>query len=893
MIAKAVKVALYSGLAASLSVGAPAFAADDSEEGEKIVVTGSRIKRTDIEGATPVISITAEDMENAGRLTVADALRNATFNSFGSFNEQSGSSAQSQATISLLGAGANRTLVLLDGKRIPGSPTLGGTAVNLNTIPMAMVERIDVMKDAGSAVYGSDAIAGVINIITKKNFDGVNISAGIGRPNKEGADSEEFSIVAGASSDRGNITVAFDHQVVDAVFDKDRPYTAAALNDDNGDGTIQAYFETQGVSFYGATVYNPDTGLYQASPLCDSLTASVPGFVGVLGGDAVFGPGGHEICGYAYANISANKASINRNSVFVNGEYNVNDNLDFFTRMMFVHNRSFGRYAPPAAAFPFIPVGNPNNPSTQDTYGYFRWYQLGPRDNNVDDYAQDYLAGFRGTFGETAEWEVAYHYNQADFKSVGNTYLSFSGLYTNLYLNEPFDSEAGLGALGATTLQEDRNTMHQITAGVGFEAGELSGGPIAFYVGGELIEQRYQSLVDKQSEAGWVGGSAGNSSGRSRDIRAYYAEAAFPFMDNLEVNLAVRYDDYSDFGTETSPKVSVRYQPIDDLVIRASWGEGFRAPTLAELSAADAFSAESAIDYFNCFNNIGSTAADCPTQQFDTTVQSNANLGAETSDFINFGIVYNIMDNLTVRFDYADVSIDGAIGYVSVQDLVYMDLLGIDSPAGTVLCRALQGTEQLDTTGLCATSGSNGSSQGTGAIRDAFTNSLNGSALEIRNVDLELDYSLETSFGMWNFNWITSRILDFKNDVVFSGPLQDTVGFAGLPETRSQFTTVWSNEGHAVAWNMDYIASTAGAEDVEVLPNSVRLIPTGSTDSLLIHNLSYTYNSGDYGRYTIGARNVTDEGLPNTDGNAPVFDTNLYTPAHLGRTVYLNVSFDL
>ena len=895
MIAKAVKYALYSGFAASMAVTAPAtFAAEEeAEEAEKIVVTGSRIKRTDIESATPVISITAEDMENAGRLTVADALRNATFNSFGSFNEQSGSSAQSQATISLLGAGADRTLVLMDGKRIPGSPTLGGTAVNLNTIPMAMVERIDVMKDAGSAIYGSDAIAGVINIVTKKNYDGVNITAGIGRPSKEGADSEEFSIVMGTSSDRGNLTVAFDHQVVDAIFDKDRPYTAASMEDLNGDGTIQAYFETQGISFYGATVYNPDTGLFQASPVCDDLTANVDGFVGELGGDAVFGPGGHTICGYAFANISANKASINRNSVFVNGEYSINDDVDFFTRMLFTHNRSFGRYAPAAAPFPFIPVGNQHNPSaTTDTFGYFRWYPLGPRDNNVDDYSQDYLAGFRGMFGDSAEWEIAYHYNQADFKSVGNTYLSYTGLYTNLYLGEPFDSEDGLSALAATTLQEDRNIMHQVTAGVGFEFGELPGGPISFYVGGERIEQRYQSLVDKQSEGGWVGGSAGNSSGRDRQINAYYFESALPILDTLELNIAGRYDDYSDFGSETSPKVSLRFQPMDELLLRASWGEGFRAPTLAELSAADAFSAEFAIDYYNCFNNTNTPAVDCPEQQFDTTVQSNENLLPEESDFMNFGVVWSATDDLTVRFDYADVSIENAIGYVSVQDLVYMDLVGISAPAGAALCRNLQGTETPDTTGPCA-GNPNAGTNGTGSINEAFTISQNGSSLDIKNVDLEFAYNLETEVGMFNFKWITSKILDYSSDVFFSGPQQDVVGFAGLPEMRSQFTTVWRNGDHAIAWNMDYIDGTAAAEDVVVTPGAVNLVETGSIESLLLHNMSYTYDSGEWGRYTLGARNITEEELPRSSGNAPVYNSNLYTPAHLGRTVYLNVSLDL
>ena len=122
-------------------------------------------------------------------------------------------------------------------------------------------------------------------------------------------------------------------------------------------------------------------------------------------------------------------------------------------------------------------------------------------------------------------------------------------------------------------------------------------------------------------------------------------------------------------GTETSPKVSVRYQPTDELLFRASWGEGFRAPTLSELSQSPAFSAEGATDYVQCFA-LNVAPEDCPTLQFDTTVNSNAFLEAETSDFMNLGMVWNATEDFTVRVDYADVSIENAIGYLSVQDFI-------------------------------------------------------------------------------------------------------------------------------------------------------------------------------------------------------------------------------
>uniref|UniRef100_UPI003D095D56 TonB-dependent receptor plug domain-containing protein n=1 Tax=Shewanella sp. TaxID=50422 RepID=UPI003D095D56 len=200
LLANSVRFALVSGAAMTAFTAPAVFAADEeaADKVERIEVTGSRIKRSDLEGASPVTTITAEDMKVEGNFTVADALRNSNLNSFGSFSERSGSSAQSQATINLRGAGSSRTLVLIDGKRFPGSPTLGGASANLNAIPMAAVERIEILTDGASSTYGSDAIAGVVNIIMKRNFQGIEFNVGGGSRERDGGlTSKEFSVVAG------------------------------------------------------------------------------------------------------------------------------------------------------------------------------------------------------------------------------------------------------------------------------------------------------------------------------------------------------------------------------------------------------------------------------------------------------------------------------------------------------------------------------------------------------------------------------------------------------------------------------------------------------------------------------------------------------------------------
>ncbi|MGH8496183.1 MAG: TonB-dependent receptor plug domain-containing protein, partial [Gammaproteobacteria bacterium] len=179
-IRDAVRFALSSGVAASFvaALGLPqtAQAQEDEDVADQglITVTGSRIQRVDIEGPSPVAVISRDDIEATGDISVAEVLRGSTFNQFGSFKTRSGSSAQGTSTVSLRGLGSQRTLVLLDGRRISGSPAFGaGSAQNLNTIPLDAVERIEVLRDGASAVYGSDAVGGVINVILRKDYEGL------------------------------------------------------------------------------------------------------------------------------------------------------------------------------------------------------------------------------------------------------------------------------------------------------------------------------------------------------------------------------------------------------------------------------------------------------------------------------------------------------------------------------------------------------------------------------------------------------------------------------------------------------------------------------------------------------------------------------------------------
>ncbi|MBY6186728.1 TonB-dependent receptor [Marinobacter hydrocarbonoclasticus] len=834
VVSKAVRFALIAG-ATTAAWSAPVAFAAEGDEVERIEVTGSRIKRTDLEGASPVTVITSDDIKAEGNFTVADALRNSTFNAFGSFSERSGSSAQSQATINLRGAGSQRTLVLLDGKRFPGSPTLGGSSANLNAIPMAAVERIEVLTDGASSTYGSDAIAGVVNIILKKNYEGLEFNIGAGsRDRDSGTTSNEFSVIGGYSTDKGNITFAFDHQRRDGIADGDRDYTSAKMVDRDGDGIIQAYSETDGWSIYGATVAAPDFSEAQASPLCDDLIAEYGSNVfQKVAADEDWSPGS-TYCMYAYANVSYNKASIDRNTVFVDANYELADGLQWFGRAMFVQNSSFGRYAPPAAPWRNMAADNPHNPYGEETTGYFRWVGIGTRDGNVDDYNQDYLTGLRGSLDwGNAEWEVYYHRNIADNKSIGEYYLSYGGLAHNIANDIDLGSDEGIANMKATTLTQDSSIFDQYNAGIGFDLIELPAGPIAHYAGIEYFEQTYASVYDGQSEAGLVGGSAGNSAAGERDVFAVFYEAAIPVLDSLELNIAARYDDYSDFGDNVAPKVALRWQPLDALVLRASYSEAFRAPALDELYAATSFSAEEAIDYVACDIN-GIADADCPVKQHDTYYRSNSDLGPEESEYINLGFAWDVFDNLGVKVDYFDLTVDNVIQTQTVQSLINAEREGTLVETDTFyLDRAESGT-----------------------LLEAGTGYNNGPSFEIEGIDVTINGTVETGIGDFGLNWINSFTLSYKEEISLDGGLVDTAGWSGQPDWRSNLTASWAWSSFSAAYNLNYIDSTYERTTTD---ENGTITPTGKLDSWTIHNVTFTYDAEAWGAVMFTVNNLTDE----------------------------------
>lgn len=859
--------AIRAALGASLlvSVAMPAFAQDANDvEVEEVVITGSKIKRTTNTDSQYVVSITAADMKLTGEVTVADALRSSTLNSLGSFRESSGSSAQSNATFNLRGAGAARTAILINGRRTVGSPSLGGGgSVNLNLIPMSFVERIDIVADGASAVYGSDAVTGVVNVILKKGYDGVQLSGRYGDRSKDDGSEHGFNLLVGAQGDKGSVTFGLEMDKRDAVFDKDRDFTAARYSDLDGDGYITGYAETEGISFYATSLINPNYD--PAIPYSESDPSSWyvhPGnncvddgaFQGPMKSDLVFGPDTGFYCGYAYANVSANRASMERINSFVSADYNVNDDVEVYVDAIISNNESFGRYAPPAAPGTML-AANPKNPYGQDVSGYFRWTDIGTRDNVVNDTLIDVNLGVNAQINDDLSFEAYYTYSDYKSTSIGKYYLSYGGFAENI-LYEVSDLDQYNANLKHTTLNDDRMNMQKIAAGMQWNMFEMAGGTASTYFGVETFDVNYRADVDAQSEAGLVGGSAGNSAQGSRSVNAVMAEAILPVTDYLEVDLAVRYDNYDDFGSEVSPRVGATFTMIDNLVVKASYGQGFRAPDLSDLYGATSFSAESAKDYYGCSLD-GVSEADCPDRQFDTYIGSNPDLMAETSETMSFGLEYTYDNNWVAKVNYVTLELQSAVEYVSAQDMLNVDRnTGGNNP-------------QVDRNSLGAVT----------EIRAGYQNAVND--VQRQSVDLALDGTIHESddYGTFGFRGEATKYLKFETETEFgSGILGDAVDTLGFPEWRSSALISWTMGNWGANISTSYIGeSESGSGEVK-------------WDSWKEHNLNVSYNFNELGEVTLGANNLTNED-PLLDSSGSMADEYQYPI--LGRVIYLDYTIEL
>lgn len=859
-----------AAVVATSFTGGAVYAQDDEPENEDatkldaIEVTGSRLTRANVEGALPVAVINRQQIESSGFTSVGELLRNTTFNAFGAFRAQSGSSAQSLVAVDLRGLGSERTLVLIDGRRAPKAP-FAPTAQDLNAVPIAAVERIEVLKDGASAIYGADAIGGVINIITRKDFQGVEVSYQEQGTDRKGGDVRQGQVTLGATSEKGSVVMGASFFQRDIIYARDSLYN------------------TPGASFFSNNlIFGVDNDADGGTD--EYVYAPVPG--GCPNSDPAFYITPSGLCGYDFNLVAADEAQTGNQGLFTRGVYHISDTWDASVNASINRAQSFGRYAPALNDFALtVPTDNPfldlnalgytPDQLTTPVYLYHRFAELGTRDTTSDANVYDITGMFSGSVGNV-NLNIGSRYNEYKYYEFGRFFLASAiaqGLINegSYDFRDPIAGQDAAAGLKTTTSRESTWTSRELFADASMPLFDMAGGKAQIAVGFEYREEDYEDLYDAQSEAGNVGGSAGNSAGIGRDVKAYFGEVLFPVLDNLEVTGAVRFDDYSDAGSNTSPKVSLRYQPFDPLTLRASYGQGFRAPTLDLLSQKPAYSAspitndQPTCEFFGytwdstanvCRNDSGATQA----IQINGTVISNPDLAAEQSDQYSLGFAWDVASFFDFSLDYYNVSITDRIDTLSPEEILDALRVGDPVPPSFVVTRGNNNDPNARITNIVFGFANNGD--------------LDTSGLDLEtNLRFNLgDYGNLTNQGRLTY------VLDYKID---NG--RDLAGDPAVPELRATTYTEWKISDFSVVWNANLIGKQAEAVGVDSNGSVTR---TGEIGTYVTHDLQLSWFAPWDGQLTVGAINI----LGNEPSNKSAYDGrdyNFYLYDQYGRQPYV------
>ncbi|WP_147455577.1 TonB-dependent receptor plug domain-containing protein [Solilutibacter pythonis] len=868
-------------VALAVGVAIPNIASAQDSEGSKtldrVEVTGSRIKRAEVEGPNPVTVISRMELDAAGEISVADYLRNNVYNSFGSTRESSGSATGSQATISLRGLGSQYTLVLLDGRRMTTSAALAGGAANINLIPTAAVERIEILREGAGAVYGSDAIGGVINVILRKDFEGLNFSAGYEMP-KVGPNGNTASISGGISSDRGNVTFVLDHQQREMMYNRDIKdiVTGAGM--------------PWGTSAYNsaANFLSSKTGLVGA-PNCGSFENSI-----------VTGTGPNPTCGFDHGATSANESSLTRDSLLVNATYNITDNTSFFFRAISSRTSSMGVYASAPVdnggrgpgMLPTISANNPFNPYGVDGTLYYRFTPLGTRDTIRRDTMRDYSFGLRGSNGwfGGADWQIGVGHGRVAQTSLNYNYGIGSALQQAIDSGtyNPFDPThpsvaAAAPSIAHTVFVESELVSKTIDGNISFDLFNIGDRAASFVTGFEHRQDSLSQTYDAQSAARKVFGSAGAGGNGSRKYSAVYMEALFPVLDSLNLTVAGRYDDYSDVGGKFSPRASFEFRPLDSLLVRGSWGKGFRAPTLMDLhrsasstnlnspplaSAGLPGGDKLACDALTAYRQASGNTAYQPypvnpcnsSDQYTWLISSNPNLKPEESKNWGLGVVWSPTNTLSFALDYYDIKIDNIITTVP-RALAFK--YGDEGRPGYGVTRSDPFTPAAGVTLP-------------GAPNLILLPIDNGASRTTRGLDFEASYRIETdTMGRFSSKLAWSHVIERNFTPIGDTVAQKQAGTAGIPKDRGQLYLGWDKSVISTALITNYISGSSDGTPATTLP-------------------SWTTFDGQVsvatpwkGKVTLGIRNIGNKMPPFNDSlfGFPYYDNTIYNI--WGRTPYI------
>ena len=653
--------------------GAYAQAQSSAVSLQAVTVTGSSIKRSlENQQALPVSIYSVEEMKSQGVSSTEELVNHITASQSSLGGAQAvGSTTGGQATANLRGLGANKTLVLLDGRRLGFFPLGGANTIDLNSIPFAALDRVEVLRDGASAIYGTDAVGGVVNFITKKNYSGMDLSMESLSPTSAGGgQAKRMTFSAGKGNldaDGYNMWFSIDNRTQASLIALDRSFGASGLIPSQG------LAKTSGTTFpanFSYTKKGGGTGSGNLTyPNCaPPLSVSL----------------GTGVCRFDYTAAIDLIPQTDNTNVNAKGTFKLGGDHVLTLSAVASQNTNVSRVAPDPVTGLTMPTSSPFYPSTYPgldtskglTGIGWRMVPAGGRETLAQANASRMVADLTGTIGDWDYQTGWYATRSAVSDSATNGYVNKSMIQKGITsgLLNPFGSNTAdaLSYIAANKafgmLQTGVGSAIGIDARVNRELFAMDGGKAAISLGGELRQEKYNSdtndnMVNSVPSAGL---SPYHVDGANRNVTALTAELLMPVSKRLELQAAARYDQYSDFGKSLNPKLAFRYTASPSTILRGSASTGFRAPSLDEL-----YGPQAATYTMNAYNDpllcpggkvtaAGVASRDCG-QQTQALQGGNPGLQPEKSTSFSLGTAFKPSQDLLMTVDYWNIFLTNQI----------------------------------------------------------------------------------------------------------------------------------------------------------------------------------------------------------------------------------------
>lgn len=858
-----------------------------SDKTQKVEITGSNLKRIDLEGATGVEIIKREDIDRLGATTVVELLSKLPSVQVSLDGNSQNTWAVGSASVALRGLDSKYTLILLNGRRIANYGFANGaenTFVDLNALPLGAIESIEILRDGASAIYGSDAVAGVINFKTRKNYQGLEGAANLGMNQQGDGGSGNVTLTGGwgdLEQDRHNLLVSVDL------------LKRSSLWSDKHSATSNADY-----SRFGGTD-NRATGLFLGS-VRDFTTAN-PGWAipGCRGSVEVSKSTGDTVCLTNPRGMLT--PDIERGGVSAIFTQRLNAQDEVFVELGLNHSRAsyWAGYPGFDSAFKGKTAGSTNPglatlPQASNVAGGFTpgdvlqitraIYEAGQRVDTVTNDTERLVTGWRGTIGKW-DSELSLNLNQNRVtESISNQVLkdvSTASLQSGLLGTGGYDPfvywnpSSVVNPMLVTTNRVATSRLYALEWKMSNEAlFSLPAGPVGFAWGVQANRESMNDTPDSRIQAGNITNYGPTAASASRSSTSVYGEFQVPIVKNLDMQAALRADHYSDFGNSVNPKLAAAWHPLDSILLRASATTSFKAPTLPELSSSTAGYVQVA-DWARC-RPLGYTGASCAYYPRDYTV-GNPDLKAEKAKNYSFGIVFQPFKSLSASLDWYGIKQTNTIQALDPQYILDNE----DTIPGFA---ALVGRDPRNPALEALHPGLN-----KGRINSIHPPYMNIGTTSLQGLDLDVKYRLDFgSYGKLTLREINSFALQFDQSIAPGQPEQGRLDSVYRPRWNNSFRIGYEYQGTELALTARTAASTLNIDD-----------PTHPQDPAVTNARIPSYTNWDLNvsfkpikdlSVNVGANNVFDR--------TPVFANSAYVDGYvagltdqLGRYVYINARY--